>query len=373
MEFEEIATSMQWLSFINWPIEQACSTQAIKNDKPYGKVCTPLQQLYFLWMCEFGSQCGALVSQMKRLFAIWGLTRVKDSVDPSRSNFPQLFITSTIVEVIKTFLTDRQNLHKAQVRTPSTFTVSDLTISFQDPQTMYPSSSIGDVRRRRSGSGGPLNKMNRTRSATGPIGGASSWKPSPEVIKVWKEYTKPEGNGKSARFFWYPTNHSDYATADTATVQRSFINHVTHTLVNDVVSDISIEWYAEYKNRLEVPSIWITLPHIKQRRTGWAVKAVQNHWDPNTDKKFCSVRDRLIDNWNSTQQYHSSKDPKRVYYLSLEFLIGRSLDNALLNLNVKPNYQKALTDVGFRLEEFLHEEVDAALGNGGLGKALERL
>ncbi|KAJ3057511.1 Non-essential glycogen phosphorylase [Rhizophlyctis rosea] len=81
-----------------------------------------------------------------------------------------------------------------------------------------------------------------------------------------------------------------------------------------------------------------------------------------------SVRDRLIDNWNSTQQYHSSKDPKRVYYLSLEFLIGRTLDNALLNLNVKPNYQKALTDVGFRLEDFIHEEVDAALGNGGLGR-----
>ncbi|KAI8841712.1 hypothetical protein BC829DRAFT_446690 [Chytridium lagenaria] len=69
-----------------------------------------------------------------------------------------------------------------------------------------------------------------------------------------------------------------------------------------------------------------------------------------------SVRDRLLDKWNATQQYHTRKSPKRVYYLSLEFLLGRTMDNAILNM------------VGFRLEDLVEEELDAALGNGGLGR-----
>ncbi|KAJ3297376.1 Non-essential glycogen phosphorylase [Borealophlyctis nickersoniae] len=81
-----------------------------------------------------------------------------------------------------------------------------------------------------------------------------------------------------------------------------------------------------------------------------------------------SCRDRLIDKWNHTQQYHSTQDPKRVYYLSLEFLIGRTLDNALLNLGIKDKYRQALNGVGFRLEDHIGEEMDAALGNGGLGR-----
>ncbi|KAJ1505184.1 Non-essential glycogen phosphorylase [Coelomomyces lativittatus] len=81
-----------------------------------------------------------------------------------------------------------------------------------------------------------------------------------------------------------------------------------------------------------------------------------------------SIRDRLIECWNMTQQHHTLVDPKRVYYLSLEFLLGRSLDNALLNLNLKKNYTDALNGLGFKMEDVLPEEDDAALGNGGLGR-----
>jgi starch phosphorylase len=78
-----------------------------------------------------------------------------------------------------------------------------------------------------------------------------------------------------------------------------------------------------------------------------------------------TARDTLIDHWNETQQYLTAVSPKRVYYLSLEFLIGRSMDNALLNLGVKRMYSKATKNLGFNLEDLVEEETDAALGNGG--------
>eukprot|EP01113_Clastostelium_recurvatum_P001453 TRINITY_DN1058_c0_g1_i1.p1 TRINITY_DN1058_c0_g1~~TRINITY_DN1058_c0_g1_i1.p1 ORF type:complete len:883 (-),score=343.61 TRINITY_DN1058_c0_g1_i1:101-2668(-) len=81
-----------------------------------------------------------------------------------------------------------------------------------------------------------------------------------------------------------------------------------------------------------------------------------------------SIRDRLIERWNETQQYYTEKDAKRVYYLSLEFLMGRSLQNAVYNLGVKDSFGKALHELGVQLEEIYDQERDAALGNGGLGR-----
>ncbi|CAG9464659.1 unnamed protein product [Pedinophyceae sp. YPF-701] len=81
-----------------------------------------------------------------------------------------------------------------------------------------------------------------------------------------------------------------------------------------------------------------------------------------------SVRDRLIEVWNDTQTWLREADPKRVYYLSMEFLQGRSLKNALYNLNVKDAYTEALEELGYDLEELAECERDAALGNGGLGR-----
>src|SRR4051794_25138855 len=72
--------------------------------------------------------------------------------------------------------------------------------------------------------------------------------------------------------------------------------------------------------------------------------------------------------WNQTQLHHTREDPKRVYYLSLEYLVGRSLDNALLALGVKDAYKESLVGLGFRMEDLIDTERDAALGNGGLGR-----
>jgi len=81
-----------------------------------------------------------------------------------------------------------------------------------------------------------------------------------------------------------------------------------------------------------------------------------------------AVRDRLIESWNDTQQYHQNNDSKTVYYLSLEFLMGRTFQNALVNSDLEENFREALMDMGYNLEELYEQESDAALGNGGLGR-----
>jgi starch phosphorylase len=72
--------------------------------------------------------------------------------------------------------------------------------------------------------------------------------------------------------------------------------------------------------------------------------------------------------WNETTSHHTLRAPKRVVYLSLEFLMGRSLDNAVLNLGMRNTYETATRKLGFNFEDLLGEERDAALGNGGLGR-----
>ncbi|KAI1913656.1 Non-essential glycogen phosphorylase [Ophidiomyces ophidiicola] len=81
-----------------------------------------------------------------------------------------------------------------------------------------------------------------------------------------------------------------------------------------------------------------------------------------------AFRDRLVIDWNKTQQRQTFADQKRVYYLSLEFLMGRALDNAMLNVGLKDVAKDGLSDLGFRIEDVIDQENDAALGNGGLGR-----
>ncbi|MCA9157824.1 MAG: glycogen/starch/alpha-glucan phosphorylase, partial [Planctomycetales bacterium] len=81
-----------------------------------------------------------------------------------------------------------------------------------------------------------------------------------------------------------------------------------------------------------------------------------------------AVRDRLIEQWRSTERRLQSEADKKVYYLSLEFLIGRSLSNAVYNLDLDDAARSALHDYGVTLEEIAELELDAGLGNGGLGR-----
>jgi len=81
-----------------------------------------------------------------------------------------------------------------------------------------------------------------------------------------------------------------------------------------------------------------------------------------------TIRDRLIERWISTQQRYYKKDAKRVYYLSAEFLMGRALSNNLINLGMYDVARDAMKMLNLDLADLLEQEVDAGLGNGGLGR-----
>ena len=81
-----------------------------------------------------------------------------------------------------------------------------------------------------------------------------------------------------------------------------------------------------------------------------------------------TVRDRLMERWKSTRYAYEESDCKRGYYLSLEFLMGRTLGNAALSLGITEYISDALHSVGLELEDLVDAEPDAGLGNGGLGR-----
>lgn len=122
---------------------------------------------------------------------------------------------------------------------------------------------------------------------------------------------------------------NEFQGTDIASIQRSFVNHLEYSLAKDEYSATQLDCY----------------------------KAIA-----------LTVRDRLIERWIETQQTYYRKDVKRIYYLSMEYLIGRTLGNSLINLGLYDVVQKAMKELGYDLEELRHMESDAGLGNGGLGR-----
>ena len=94
----------------------------------------------------------------------------------------------------------------------------------------------------------------------------------------------------------------------------------------------------------------------------------------NIDTESCyratamAVRDRLVEYWNDTQNQITEANPKRAYYLSIEYLLGRAFQNALLNMRIEETAKQALFELGVNVEECYEMENDPGLGNGGLGR-----
>lgn len=116
---------------------------------------------------------------------------------------------------------------------------------------------------------------------------------------------------------------------DAAGIRRSIVNRLGNTMGRDVVTASPRDWY----NALVL-----------------------------------SLRDRLMTRWLRTQRAYHESDCKRVYYLSLEFLIGRNLANAALCLDIDEPLRTVVGEIGFELETLIEIEPDAGLGNGGLGR-----
>ena len=97
------------------------------------------------------------------------------------------------------------------------------------------------------------------------------------------------------------------------------------------------------------------------------------------DENFCSpfyanealslaVRDRLMERWKNSHDTYKANASRRLFYLSMEYLMGRTLSNAMLNLGITDAVSQAMYDLGIELEELADSEMDAGLGNGGLGR-----
>lgn len=112
-------------------------------------------------------------------------------------------------------------------------------------------------------------------------------------------------------------------------LQRSFLRHLQYTIVKDKFSATKADLY-------------LALSY--------------------------AVRDMLVERWLDTQQSYYNNDSKRVYYLSMEFLMGRTLGNSLINLGLMDEWENALKEMGIDIKDLQENEWDAGLGNGGLGR-----
>ena len=81
-----------------------------------------------------------------------------------------------------------------------------------------------------------------------------------------------------------------------------------------------------------------------------------------------SIKDAIVDHWMTTQKEFEKQDPKTLYYMSMEFLMGRALGNDIINLKAYKQVSEALDELGLDLNVIEDQEPDAALGNGGLGR-----
>ena len=81
-----------------------------------------------------------------------------------------------------------------------------------------------------------------------------------------------------------------------------------------------------------------------------------------------AIKDLIVDNWMDTQKQYDEQDPKMVYYMSMEFLMGRALGNNMINLQAYKPVEEALEELGLDVNLVEDQEPDAALGNGGLGR-----
>ena len=121
----------------------------------------------------------------------------------------------------------------------------------------------------------------------------------------------------------------DHLTSDAPALRRSLYNRLTYSIGKDIINATARDWF-------------------------FSAAAV--------------LRERMIERWMETMRSYYMQDRKRVYYLSMEFLMGRTMMNGVLNLGCEKEFREALTAMGLDIENIREMEHDAGLGNGGLGR-----
>ncbi|MFK8114935.1 MAG: glycogen/starch/alpha-glucan phosphorylase [Rubripirellula sp.] len=113
-----------------------------------------------------------------------------------------------------------------------------------------------------------------------------------------------------------------------------------------------------------------SLPDELRRHLLFTLGQNEQHINPNYfyQASAVAIRDRISQKWRATQERFAGSDNRRVHYFSLEFLLGRSLNNAVQNLDLEDSLREGLHRYGLMLEEVVEQEHDAGLGNGGLGR-----
>ncbi|RDX93826.1 Glycogen phosphorylase 1, partial [Mucuna pruriens] len=172
---------------------------------------------------------------------------------------------------------------------------------------------------------------------------------------------------------------------DPLSLQRDILNHVEYTVARSRFSFDDFEAYQVRCHCLRFSmSYFVICSHAFWRASVvqvWIRKREKRRVYISTNQISClkleiinssalshSVRDRLIERWHDTHIYIKRTKPKRLYFLSLEFLMGRSLSNSVINLGIQDQYAEALSQLGFEFEVLAEQEGDAALGNGGLAR-----
>jgi len=160
--------------------------------------------------------------------------------------------------------------------------------------------------------------------------------PRPHGLRPYYPEPKPfvteeneKDDAKNARFKLLWKLMDNYIPATKESVQVSFVNHIEYTIAR---SRFTFDCFSAYL------------------------------------AASYSVRDRLIELFNDTMEYFISTKAKQIYYVSIEFLLGRFLRNALLNLEIEDLYRDSLRELGVDIDNLYQEEYDPGLGNGGLGR-----
>ena len=133
-----------------------------------------------------------------------------------------------------------------------------------------------------------------------------------------------------------------------------------------VPATVSIDVHATHGLGLDADSLAKDVRHHLSYTLGRDKHSVSDRY--RYQATLLAIRDRLMERWKATHAAYYETGAKRGYYLSLEFLMGRALGNAMINLGCEDATKDALRQLGMDLEDVVEEEVDAGLGNGGLGR-----